>query len=174
MSSEHMRKKNIKSSALQPTLQSFWGNASNSAPTNRPAGQLAPLPNTVHSSLLQLGMRVRKSVQDGYKTKSTYKLDLNSEKENAPAGVTPDTPSKNKRSMSEDTDELKDLNTEMVDQSVLEQRRIAKAKSKRTTHQAVLRKSDSDIASKTSIIQAEDFGEANFLKFDEDEMQTDI
>ncbi|KAI9889328.1 MAG: hypothetical protein M1814_005571 [Vezdaea aestivalis] len=58
---------------FQPSLHSFWGHSSaSSLPPNTPMPPptLAPkLPSPVQSSLLNVGMRVRKAVPEGYKTK---------------------------------------------------------------------------------------------------------
>lgn len=181
MSLEHTRKKNIKSSALQPSITSFFGKGSNTnnatatVTTTREIGQLASVPPSVQSRLVQVGMRVRKSVQDGYKTKSSQKLDFGgAEKENsfagATSGYTPITSSKNKRGAEDDESDDGGMDLDMKEPAALGERKFAQMRPSRLTHQAVLRKSESDIASKTGIITEEDFGEAPFLQFGEDEM----
>lgn len=60
---------------FQPSIGSYFGRLSNDAdcpvtPTSSPPSILVPtLPSTIQSSLLNVGMRIRKSVPEGYKTK---------------------------------------------------------------------------------------------------------
>ena len=58
---------------FQPSISSYFGrisHASNTVEHSTPSTSIPTLPVTIQSSLLNVGMRVRKSVPEGYQTKS--------------------------------------------------------------------------------------------------------
>ncbi len=64
---------------FQPSISSYFGHVrdTDSHPATNQTSILSPiLPTTIQSSLLNVGMRVRKSVPDGYKTKQKMSCDL--------------------------------------------------------------------------------------------------
>ena len=64
---------------FQPSISSYFGriNDADCHPATAPTSTLSPvLPATIQSSLLNVGMRVRKSVPEGYKTKQKMFCDL--------------------------------------------------------------------------------------------------
>ncbi|KAF4556106.1 Hypothetical protein D9617_1g079810 [Elsinoe fawcettii] len=72
----HTRKKQF-NPASQPSITSFFASSGSGNPTPSSAPDtptrsgLSPLPTQIQSSLLNVGMRVRKSVPEGYKTHKT-------------------------------------------------------------------------------------------------------
>lgn len=65
----HIRKRQY-----QPSISSYFANRdapSSSAPERARSSMLTPLPEDTQASLLSVGMRVRKSVPEGYKTHKT-------------------------------------------------------------------------------------------------------
>ena len=64
---------------FQPSISSYFGHIKDADchPATAPTSTLGPvLPATIQSSLLNVGMRVRKSVPEGYKTKQKMFCDL--------------------------------------------------------------------------------------------------
>lgn len=122
-------------------------------------------------------MRVRKSMAQGYKTKTELdKMHMQEQtaqredKENVDIEVFfGGSNKKNKRGLDE-ADATNGQEMDMLDFDAMENRKIAVARApSRGYHQAVLRKGNSDIASKLGgIVKGEDFEEAGFLKPEEE------
>lgn len=84
-SSGHVRKRQF-----QPSIDSFFNRdgISSSTPRSRTEDALAPtLPEETQASLLSVGMRVRKSVPEGYKTHKTIGVYISPIASSAPAPV---------------------------------------------------------------------------------------
>ncbi|RPA85368.1 hypothetical protein BJ508DRAFT_303031 [Ascobolus immersus RN42] len=162
-----------KPSAIQPTIHQFFApklhtesstsSEDSFAVGNENASPLAPaLPENVHSSLLQVGMRVRKSIRDGYKTTPAPL---------APANQSVYTffqQSKNKRNIADlksvDGQEKGGMDTEMLEAhtSTARQYAIPKSRKRAGFWNAVPRKESSSLS--TNSEDPEDFEEAEFLK----------
>ncbi|KAL7266910.1 hypothetical protein RUND412_010523 [Rhizina undulata] len=164
-------KRTALASSVQPTITSFF---TSSPRTQRPTASLAPnpadLPTNVQSGLLAVGMRVRKSVPQGYKTGTYAYNKYLPELSNSSLSVinlataTSTSPSKKRDHESVDHDaeiKIKDDGVQEAQRDVL----IPKLKKpkKRVHHVAVAREAMAKAGFDMRDMEMQEFEDAGFL-----------